>query len=121
MQTFSNLMQVNDTIEHVSPEEAHDKWKNQQAIFIDVRSKEGFESGHIDGALHLNRGMLEFYLAEGSPLENPVFKENPDALFIVYCDKGGQSALSTKTMQDMGVKNVVNMRGGFTAWQEIAS
>ena len=56
-------------------------------------------------------GFLEFYLAEGSPLENDIFKNNPDKEFVVFC-VGGQGTLATKTMKDMGVKNVKNITGG---------
>jgi len=42
----------------------------------------------------------------------------PDKEYIVFCGLGGQSTLATKTMQDMGIKNVKNMTGGMTAWKE---
>ena len=75
--------------------------------FIDVRDKESFSKGTIGNAIHLDRAFLEFYLAEGSPLK----KENPDKEYVVFC-VGGQGTLSTKTMKDMGIKNVKNITGG---------
>ena len=62
--------------------------------------------------------MLEFFLAEGSPLENQFFKNNPDKEYVVFCGLGGQSTLSTKTMKEMGLKNVKNMAGGYKEWIE---
>ena len=43
--------------------------------FIDIRDKEIFDKGTIGNAIHLDRAFLEFYLTEGSPLENNFFKE----------------------------------------------
>ena len=67
----------------------------------------------------MDRAFLEFYLAEGSPLENRFFKENPDKEYVVFCNVGGQGTLSTKTMKDMGVKNVKNITGGIAEWEKI--
>ena len=61
----------------------------------------------------------EFYFAEGSPLENKTFSENPDKEYVVFCGVGGQGTLATKTMQDMGVKNVKNITGGIAEWEKI--
>ena len=65
------------------------------------------------------QSLLEFYLAEGSPLENDIFKNNPDKEFVVFCGLGGQGTLATKTMKDMGVKNVKNISGGMSEWDKI--
>ena len=46
------------------------------------------------------------------------FKNNPNKEYIVFCGLGGQSALSTKTMSEMGLKNVKNMAGGYKEWTE---
>ena len=121
MQTFTELMAVNEKIHHISAREAKKKWGQPGVVFIDVRDKDAFAAQHIEGAKHMERGMLEFYLAAGSPLENKAFAQQDHTEIIVYCNRGGQSALATKTMQDMGLKNVVNLDGGITAWHEVAS
>ena len=87
--------------------------------FIDVRDKDSFSKGTIGNAIHLDRAFLEFYLAEGSPLENKFFKENPDKEYVVFCGVGGQGTLSTKTMKDMGIKNVKNITGGMAEWEKL--
>jgi len=74
---------------------------------------------YINRIYHLDRGLLEFYLAEGSPLENDMFKNNPDKEYVVFCGVGGQGTLATKTMKDMGVKNVKNITGGMKEWEKI--
>ena len=78
MKKFEELMSVKNEIENISAEEAERKLDDPKVQFIDVRDKESFSKGTIGNAMHLDRGLLEFYLAEGSPLENDMFKNNPD-------------------------------------------
>ena len=118
MKKFDELMNVSTKITNISIDEAKEKSKDPNVQFIDVRDKSSFDEETIGNALNLERGLLEFYLADGSPLENEMFKNNPDKEFIVFCGLGGQSTLATKTMQDMGLKNVKNMTGGMTAWKD---
>ena len=47
-----------------------------------------------------------------------MFNKNPDKEYKVCCGLGSQSTLATKTMQEMGIKNVKNMTGGMTAWKD---
>ena len=118
MKKFDELMNVSTQIQNISVDEAKEKLNDPNVQFIDVRDKNSFESETIGNAVNLERGLLEFYLADGSPLENETFKKNPDKEYIVFCGLGGQSTLATKTMQEMGIKNVKNMTGGMTAWKD---
>ena len=118
MKKFDELMSVSNEITNISVDEAREKLKDPNVQFIDVRDKSSFDSGTIGNAINLERSLLEFYLAEGSPLENENFKNNPDKEYIVFCSLGGQSTLATKTMQEMGIKNVKNMTGGIKALKE---
>jgi len=65
--------------------------------FIDVRDKETYEKGTIGNAINLERGLLEFYLADGSPLQVSEFKEPTDKEYIVLCNLGGQNVLEKWT------------------------
>ena len=118
MKKFNELMNISNEITNISIDEAKEKLNDPNVQFIDVRDKVSFEAETIGNAINLERGLLEFYLAEGSPLENKIFKNNPDKEYVIFCGLGGQSTLATKTMQDMGLKNVKNMTGGMTAWKE---
>jgi len=118
MKKFDELMNVSNDIENISIDEAKRKLKDPNVQFIDVRDKASFEAETIGNAVNLERGLLEFYLADGSPLENEMFKNNPDKEYVVFCGLGGQSTLATKTMKDMGLKNVKNMTGGMTDWKK---
>ena len=119
MKKFDDLMQVKNEIQNISATEAKDKLNDPNVQFIDVRDKESFSKGTIGNAINLDKAFLEFYLAEGSPLENDMFKNNPDKEYVVFCGVGGQGTLATKTMQDMGVKNVKNITGGMKEWEKI--
>ncbi len=119
MKKFDDLMSVSKKIENISATDAKKKINNPNVQFIDVRDKESFSKGTIGNAIHMDRGLLEFYLADGSPLENDIFKNNPDKEYVVFCGVGGQGTLATKTMKDMGVKNVKNISGGMAEWNKI--
>jgi rhodanese-related sulfurtransferase len=118
MKKFDDLMKVTSEIISISTDEVKEKLNDPNVQFIDVRDKNSFEKETIGNAINLERGLLEFYLADGSPLENDMFKNNPEKEYVVFCGLGGQSALASKTMQDMGLKNVKNLTGGMTAWKE---
>ena len=119
MKKFNDLMSVGSEIENISASDAKKKLNDPNVQFIDVRDKESFSKGTIGNAIHLDRGLLEFYLADGSPLENDTFKKNPNKEYVVFCGLGGQGTLATKTMKDMGVKNVKNISGGIAEWNKI--
>ena len=119
MKKFDELMSVGNEIESITAEDAKEKLNDPNVQFIDVRDKESFSKGTIGNAIHMDRGLLEFYLAEDSPLENDIFKNNPEKEFVVFCGLGGQGTLATKTMKDMGVKNVKNITGGMSEWEKI--
>ena len=119
MKKFEDLMSVKNEIENISASEAKDKLNDPNVQFIDVRDKKSFSEGTIGNAINMDKAFLEFYLAEGSPLENEFFKKNPDKEYVVFCGVGGQGTLATKTMQDMGVKNVKNITGGIAEWEKI--
>ena len=119
MKKFDDLMSVGNEIENITAEDANKKLNNPNVLFSDVRDKNSFSKGTIGNAIHMDRGLLEFYLAEGSPLENDIFKNNPDKEYIVFCGLGGQGTLATKTMKDMGVKNVKNISGGMSEWEKL--
>ena len=119
MKKFEDLMSVSKDIDNITAEEAKQKLNDPNVQFIDVRDKDSFSNETIGNAMNLERGLLEFYLADGSPLENDYFKKNPDKEYVVFCGLGGQGTLATKTMKEMGVKNVKNIKGGMAEWEKI--
>jgi rhodanese-related sulfurtransferase len=91
-------------------------WETDVA-FIDLRDTAELQrEGKIPGAVHANRGMLEFYMDPASPFHNPAFSSGKKLVF--YCAGGGRSALATSTAHMMGVEKVSHIGGGFKAWKE---
>ncbi|MDE2627202.1 MAG: sulfurtransferase [Burkholderiales bacterium] len=79
-------------------------------VLLDVREADEFAAGHIPGAVHASRGMLEFKLS-GSPQ-----LQARDLKFVVYCKTSGRAALAAQAMHQMGYLNVKSIAGGFDAW-----
>jgi rhodanese-related sulfurtransferase len=88
----------------------------EDVVFVDLRDPRELErEGRIPGAVHCPRGMLEFWIDPESPYHKPVFAQ--DKTFVFFCAAGWRSALSAATAQDMGLKPVAHVEGGFTAWK----
>jgi rhodanese-related sulfurtransferase len=84
------------------------------ALVVDVRDgTEVLASGKVAGAVHAQRGLLEFKADSSMPTHDPEFRK--DRTVIVYCASGGRSALAGKTLKDMGYADVRNL-GGFKGW-----
>jgi rhodanese-related sulfurtransferase len=80
-------------------------------VLIDVREFEEFQAGHLPGAIHMSRGMLEFKIAA-----NPQFQSH-DLKIALYCKTSGRAALCAQSLKQMGFLNVSSIAGGFDAWQ----
>ena len=86
------------------------------ALIVDVRDAPEVEkSGKVLGAVHVSRGMLEFRADPQSPYHDKNFDKSRPV--IVYCASGGRSALSGKTLKDLGYEQVFNL-GAFKDWAE---
>lgn len=85
-------------------------------VFVDLRDPRELErEGKLPGAFHCPRGMLEFWIDPDSPYAKPVFQQ--DKRFVFFCAGGWRSALAAKAAQDMGLKPVAHIEGGFGAWK----
>jgi rhodanese-related sulfurtransferase len=105
-------------IETVTVAEALAEHGNPDVVFIDLRDiRELWREGKIPGAVHVPRGMLEFWLDSESPYYRSDVFAKP-ARFIFYCNLGWRSALATQTAQAMGLANACHVGGGFTRWVE---
>jgi len=103
-------------IDNISVDRALALAEGGNAVFIDVRERAEHAAGAIAGAQSVPRGFLEFIADPASPMHNPALSSG--RTLVVYCASGGRSALATKTLQDMGVANAINLVGGFQAWSE---
>jgi len=106
---------ANAAVPKVTPDEARTLMA-QGALVVDVRDAPEIEkTGKVAGALHVSRGMLEFRADPASPYHDKTFGK--DKTIIVYCASGGRSALSGKTLKDLGYNDVRNL-GAFKDWAE---
>jgi rhodanese-related sulfurtransferase len=88
----------------------------QGALILDVRDAPEVEkTGKVQGAVHVSRGMLEFRADPESPYHDKKFDRAKPV--IVYCASGGRSALSGKTLKELGYSEVYNL-GAFKDWAE---
>ena len=105
-------------IKTISIDEAHKMVSDNQCNLIDIRDiRELQKDGKIEGASHIPRGMLEFWLDP----ESIYFKEGKLDLnkeMVLFCAGGLRSALAAKTLKDMGFKKVSHIDGGFGALKQ---
>jgi hydroxyacylglutathione hydrolase len=78
-----------------------------QVTLIDVRSQEEWNAGHIEQAAHHFLGRLPEQVAQ-IPADRKV---------VTQCRSGARSAIAASVLQASGIKNVVNLTGGYTAWK----
>lgn len=86
-------------------------------VLVDIRDpRELAREGKMPGAFHCPRGMLEFWICPDSPYHKPIFAEDKE--FVFFCAGAMRSALAAKVAQDMGLRPVAHMLGGFGAWKK---
>ena len=109
--------EANAEIETLSAVDAIAAAKSDDVVIVDIRDPREIErDGRIPGAFACTRGMLEFWIDPASPYAKPIFGE--DRKFVFHCAGGLRSALAAKTAQDMGLKPVAHIGGGFAAWRD---
>jgi rhodanese-related sulfurtransferase len=78
----------------------------------DVRERQAL--GWIPGALHVPRGMLEFWVDPTSAYYRG--RVDPEKRIVLYCAAGGRSALAADVLREMGFPNVAHLEVGFNGW-----
>jgi rhodanese-related sulfurtransferase len=84
--------------------------KGEKLNLIDTREDNEFAKGHLPGATHLSKGIIERDIEKTFP--------DRDAELILYCGGGFRSALAADNLQKMGYTNVISMDGGWRGWTE---
>ncbi len=80
------------------------------SLLIDVREESEYAAGHIPGAIHLSKGVIERDIEAKVP--------DKSAPLVLYCGGGFRSALAADNLQKMGYTNVLSMDGGMRGWRE---
>jgi rhodanese-related sulfurtransferase len=110
------IQAANQAVPKITPDEVKKMKEKGNVLIVDVRDPlEVEQSGMVEGAVNVPRGMLEFRADPSSPYHDNAFAK--DKTVILYCASGGRSALSGKVLKDMGFKRVYNM-GGFKEWED---
>ena len=82
----------------------------EQFILVDTREDAEWARGHLPGAIHLGKGVIERDVEKTIPDKN--------ATIVLYCGGGFRSALAADNLQKMGYRNVISMDGGWRGWTE---
>ena len=81
----------------------------QELVVLDVRERHEFDAGHLEGAIHIGKGVIE------RDIEKQDFAD--DLRLVLYCGGGYRSAIAAKSLQDMGYRNVISLWGGWRGIQ----
>jgi rhodanese-related sulfurtransferase len=103
------------SIETLSSKDVKKLYENNEITLVDIRDiRELWKEGTIENSKHIPRGMLEFWLdPESTYYQANKIKEIKK--LVLFCALGWRSALATKSLLDMGYKNVAHVDGGFDA------
>ena len=82
----------------------------ERYVILDVREDNEWASGHVPGAHHVGRGVIERDIEQLLPeMDTPI---------VLYCGGGFRSALAADNLQKMGYTNVTSLDGGWRGWTE---
>jgi rhodanese-related sulfurtransferase len=84
----------------------------EKPILIDVREDSEWARGHVPGAIHLGRGVIERDIERTIP--------DKTTQIVLYCGGGFRSTLAADNLRKMGYTNVISMDGGWRGWTEAA-
>ena len=106
------LALVNDAKKQVKETNVADVKRRMDAgekfVLVDVREESEWAQGHLPGAIHLGKGIIERDVEQRVP--------DTGAKIILYCGGGFRSALAAENLQKMGYSNVESMDGGWKGW-----
>lgn len=98
-------------IQEIEPEAVRAKLDGAESFaFVDVREESEWAAGHLPGAIHLSKGIIERDIETRIPDLN--------AEIVLYCGGGYRSALAAKNLREMGYTRVFSMIGGYRGWIE---
>ena len=84
--------------------------RGERFLLVDVREDHEWNAGHLPGAVHIGKGIIE------RDIETKVPDTNTE--MVLYCGGGFRSALAADNLQRMGYTNVISMDGGFRGWKD---
>ncbi len=107
---LSLVSAVRDRVHEVTPASVQEMLLTGAARVFDVREDSEWQAGHVAGASHLGKGIIE------RDIERTV--ADAHAPIVLYCGGGFRSALAADSLQRMGYTNVMSMAGGWRGWTD---
>lgn len=99
-------------VAEISPEEVYARQKcGVDFLLIDTREDSEWAAGHVAGAVHVGKGVIERDIEKVAP--------DADKEIVLYCGGGFRSALAADALQKMGYTHVTSMAGGWRSWNEL--
>jgi rhodanese-related sulfurtransferase len=108
---LAHVAAVQGRVTEVSPADVQEMLRTGSAQVFDVREDREWAAGHVTGAAHLGKGVIERDIERLVPDEaTPI---------VLYCGGGFRSALAADALQQMGYTHVRSMAGGWRGWNDI--
>lgn len=105
------VIEAKKHVQECTVQTVHDRLeKGDSFVLVDVREDSEWQSGHIPGAVHLGKGVIERDVETKFP--------DPNTPLVLYCGGGYRSVLAAEALQKMGYTNVISMDGGIRGWRE---
>ncbi len=103
------IKEAKTCVHNVSVQEAKDLIQKGY-IVLDAREYPEYAAGHIPGAIWAPRGLIDF--------QAPTWFPDKNKAYLVYCKTGGRGVIVAYELKELGYNNVVNLEGGFDAWEK---
>ena len=106
------VQEAKNRIRETTAREIKERLERPERTFqlIDVREESEWAAGHLPGAIHISKGIIERDIEETFP--------DLHTELVLYCGGGYRSALAADHLQRMGYTHVISMDGGFRGWKE---
>jgi len=108
---LAHVAAVQTRVTDVTPAEVQEILRTGGTAVFDVREDNEWAAGHVAGAVHLGKGVIERDIERLVP--------DPATPIVLYCGGGFRSALAADALQQMGYTHVKSMTGGWRGWTEL--
>ena len=111
----SMVEKARSEIQEIETAEAIKMVNDPNVVIVDIRDVRERKNGFIPGSFHCPRGMTEFWVDPDSPYHKEIFSEDKE--FMFHCASGWRSALTVKTLNEMGFK-ASHLKEGYSTWEK---